>query len=100
MVVGLYRANPEAFQGNNMNRLKAGVVLNVPDADKVKAVSPQEARQVIVAQSADFAAYRQRLAAGVAESVAPVQERQAKGKVEAEVQDRKQAAAPLSLIHI
>ncbi len=94
MVVGLYRANPEAFQGNNMNRLKAGVVLQVPSADKAQSVSTQEARQVIVAQSADFAAYRQRLATGVTESVKPAQERQAKGKVEAEVQDRKQSATP------
>ncbi|MEY2837938.1 MAG: hypothetical protein RJB60_237 [Pseudomonadota bacterium] len=94
MVVGLYRANPEAFQGNNMNRLKAGVVLQVPTAEKAQAVTQQEARQVIVAQSSDFSAYRQRLATGVAESVKPAQERQAKGKVEAEVQDRKQTAAP------
>jgi pilus assembly protein FimV len=94
MVVGLYRANPEAFQGNNMNRLKAGVVLQVPTAEKAQSVTPQEARQVIVAQSSDFSAYRQRLATGVAESVKPAQERQAKGKVEAEVHDRKQTAAP------
>lgn len=94
MVVGLYRANPDAFQGNNMNRLKSGVVLQVPSVDKATAVSPQEARQVIVAQSADFAAYRQRLAGGVTESVAPQSQRQAQGKVETEVQDRKQAAAP------
>ena len=94
MVVGLYRANPEAFQGSNMNRLKAGVVLQVPSAEKAKGATPEEARQVIVAQSADFAAYRQRLATGVTESVAPAQQRQAKGKVEAEVQDRKQSAAP------
>jgi pilus assembly protein FimV len=94
MVVGLYRNNPDAFQGNNMNRLKAGVVLNVPDADKAQSVSPQEARQVINAQSSDFSAYRERLAAGVAEAAPKPQERQAKGKVEAEVQDRKAAAAP------
>jgi len=94
MVVGLYRANPDAFQGNNMNRLKSGVVLQVPSADKATAVTPQEARRVIVAQSADFAAYRQRLAGGVTETVAPQSQRQAQGKVETEVQDRKQAAAP------
>ena len=94
MVVGLYRANPDAFQGNNMNRLKSGVVLQVPSADKAAAVTPQEARRVIVAQSADFAAYRQRLAGGVTETVAPQSQRQAQGKVETEVQDRKQAAAP------
>ncbi|RZL08806.1 MAG: hypothetical protein EOP40_11915, partial [Rubrivivax sp.] len=94
MIVGLYRANPQAFQGNNMNRLRSGVVLNVPSADQATATSQPEARQVIQAQSADFAAYRQRLAGSVTESVAATQQRQASGKVEAEVQDRKQSAAP------
>ncbi|MFY9476330.1 MAG: FimV/HubP family polar landmark protein [Aquabacterium sp.] len=94
MIVGLYRGNPHAFQGNNMNRLKSGVVLNVPDADKATSISQPEARQIITAQSSDFAAYRQRLAAGVTESVASTRERQASGKIEAEVQDRKQAATP------
>ncbi|WP_375213126.1 FimV/HubP family polar landmark protein [Aquabacterium sp.] len=94
MLVSLYRNNPQAFQGNNMNRLKAGAVLNVPSADEAQKIGQPEARQVIVAQSADFAAYRQRLATGVTAAPAEQAERQAKGKVEAEVQDRKQAAAP------
>jgi len=94
MLVGLYRNNPQAFQGNNMNRLKAGAVLNVPSAEEAQKVSQPEARQVIVAQSADFSAYRQRLAGTVVATPNEQPERQAKGKVEAEVQDRKQAAAP------
>ncbi len=94
MLVGLYRQNPDAFQGNNMNRLKAGVVLNVPDAEKAKAVAPQEARQLIQAQSADFAAYRQQLASTVTASKADAPENQAKGKVDAEVTDRKLTDAP------
>jgi hypothetical protein len=56
-------------------------------------VPAAEARQVIQAQSADFGAYRQKLAAGV--PTAPAAEAPAgtaSGKVEAEVQDRKQAA--------
>ena len=65
MLVGLYRNNPDAFLGNNMNRLRSGAVLNVPTAEQAKAVSQQEARQIIQAQSADFAAYRQQLATGV-----------------------------------
>jgi pilus assembly protein FimV len=93
MLVGLYRNNPDAFLGNNMNRLKSGAVLNVPDADQAKSVSNDEAHQIIVAQSSDFANYRQQLAGAV--SATPAQpERKASGKVEAEVQDRKQAAAP------
>jgi pilus assembly protein FimV len=94
MLVGLYRNNPQAFLGNNMNRLKSGVVLNVPTAEQAKAVSQGEAHQVIVAQSADFAAYRQHLGAAVSATTPDQPQRQAKGKVEAEVQDRKDAAAP------
>ena len=93
MLVGLYRANPDAFQGDNMNRLKAGVVLDVPDADAAKSVSQAEARKIIVAQSADFAAYRERLAGAVTATTPEQPQRQAQGKVEAEVQDRKQATA-------
>ncbi|MDI1260173.1 FimV/HubP family polar landmark protein [Aquabacterium sp.] len=94
MLVGLYRNNPQAFQGDNMNRLKSGVVLNMPTADEAKSVPPTEARQVIVAQSADFAAYRQRLAGTVTATAPEKPQRQAVGKVEAEVKDQKQSAAP------
>ncbi len=93
MLVGLYRNNPQAFLGNNMNRLKSGVVLNVPTAEQAKSVSSEEARQIIVAQSSDFAAYRQHLAGAVTATTEQPQ-RQAKGKVEAEVQDKKQSEAP------
>ncbi|MBI5927320.1 MAG: hypothetical protein HY836_17140 [Aquabacterium sp.] len=94
MLVGLYRNNPQAFLGNNMNRLKSGVVLNVPTAEQAKSVSNEEARQLIVAQSADFAAYRQHLAGAVVATAPEQPQRQAKGKVEAEVQDKKQSEAP------
>ena len=94
MLVALYRANPQAFVDNNMNRLKSGVVLTVPEADAAKAVSTTEAKQVIQAQSADFAAYRQRLAGAVAPAATEGASRQASGKVQAEVEDRKQASAP------
>jgi pilus assembly protein FimV len=94
MLVGLYRNNPDAFLGENMNRLKSGVVLQVPGSEKLGSVSTDEARQVIQAQSADFSAYRQRLASGAPELRAEDNQRQAKGKVQAAVEDRKPAAAP------
>jgi pilus assembly protein FimV len=94
MLVSLYRGNPQAFVGNNMNRLKAGAVLNLADAQAAAAdVAPAEARRVIQAQSADFAAFRQRLA-GAAPTVRSAEPaHQTKGKVEAAVQDRKTEAA-------
>ena len=95
MLVALYRGNPQAFMGENMNRLKAGAVLQVPTAEQVARLPQTEAREVIQAQSSDFGAYRQRLASGTttaADTAAP--SRQARGQVEAQVDDRKTAAAP------
>ncbi|MFO1274347.1 MAG: FimV/HubP family polar landmark protein [Rubrivivax sp.] len=93
MLVALFRGNPDAFMGDNMNRLKSGVVLNVPSADEAGKVAAGEARETIQAQSADFAAYRQRLAAGTTTTADQTPARQATGKVQAAVEDRKQAAA-------
>ena len=47
MLVSLFRANPQAFMGDNMNRLKAGVVLSVPSADEAQQVTTADAREVI-----------------------------------------------------
>src|SRR5450755_1788152 len=96
MLVSLFRANPSAFSGNNMNRLKAGVVLAVPSAESAQGVSPGEARQTITAQSADFGAYRQRLASS-AMAAAPQAEpskRRGGGKVQASIDDKQQSANP------
>jgi pilus assembly protein FimV len=94
MLVSLFRGNPQAFMGENMNRLRAGSVLTVPSAEEAGRVTPQQAREVIVAQSADFAAYRQRLASGLPADAEPAAGRQATGRVQAQVEDRTQAATP------
>ncbi len=94
MLVGLYRANPEAFIANNVNRLRAGSSLSVPTADEVRDVTPADLRQLITAQSVDFSAYRSRLAQGAPLAQAAEPARQAQGKVQASVDDRKQSAAP------
>jgi pilus assembly protein FimV len=94
MLVSLFRANPDAFIGGNMNRLKAGVVLSVPSAESAGKIGSTEARETIQAQSADFSAYRQRLAAGTTTTADATPAQKATGKVQANVDDRKQAAAP------
>ena len=93
MLVALFRGNPDAFIGNNMNLLKAGEVLDVPSAEQARQLSSADAREVIRAQSADFNAYRQQLAAGVSVQKTDAPTRQAKGSVQAAVQDSRQAAA-------
>jgi len=94
MLVSLFRANPDAFNGANMNRLKAGVVLSVPSAEAAQGVATGEAKQTIQAQSADFGAYRQRLASSTLPARAEASARQSGGKVQASVEDKKQSAAP------
>ena len=92
MLVSLFRGNPDAFVGDNMNRLKAGAVLAVPSSESVKSMTPGAAREVIIAQSNDFAAYRQRLATGAPQAGTQASSRQATGTVQAKVDDRKQPA--------
>jgi pilus assembly protein FimV len=94
MLVGLFRNNPDAFIDGNMNLLKAGATLQVPSSDDLGAVSATEAHRVIVAQSADFSAYRQRLASAAPTLQNRESERQSKGQVQAAVEDRKPAASP------
>ena len=96
MLVALYRANPEAFSGNNMNRLKSGQILAVPDADAIRgATNEGEARGVVVAHAADFNAYRAKLAGQVATSApaaAPETTQSTAGKITAKVEERPTAA--------
>jgi pilus assembly protein FimV len=98
MLVALVQANPEAFDNGNMNRLRAGRILAIPDQSAAQAVSPQEARKIVMAQTSDFAAYRARLAGAVADSTsaADTGSRAASGRIEARVEDRAPSAAAAS----
>ncbi len=94
MLVALYRANRDAFDGDNINRLRAGSVLAVPDAATVQAIDAAEARREIRAQAADFEAYRRGLANAAARRApteAPAAEQASVGRVLPRVEE--QAAA-------
>jgi pilus assembly protein FimV len=95
MLVALYRANPDAFIGNNMNRLKSGQILSVPGGDSLRGLDAGEAHGTVVAHAADFNAYRSKLAGQVATS-APAREAQAgqsaSGRITAKVEERPTAA--------
>ncbi len=62
VLVALQRANPQAFAGNNINRMKSGSVLSVPAADSMRDIDANAARRIVMAQSADFNRYREALA--------------------------------------
>lgn len=91
MLVALLRSNPDAFVGGNINRVKAGSVMNVPSAEQANANSADEANQIIVAQSKDFNDFRRKLA-GIAPSAQVVAvDRKASGSVQTKVEDKKPA---------
>jgi len=94
MLIGLFQSNPDAFIGQNVNRLKSGAILNIPEKSSVEAVSPAEARKIYVAQAADWNAYRQKLAASTAKTPAKDESAGAQvssGKITAKVEEK---AAP------
>lgn len=94
MLVSLYKANPQAFDRNNMNRLKAGRILTIPDSGSSQAVSNGEARAVVLAHAADFNAYRNKLA-GQVENAPAAKSSQAKqsasGSITAKVNEASNA---------
>ncbi len=71
VLVALQRANPQAFAGNNINRMKSGAVLSVPAADSMRRIDVADARRIIIAQSTDFQRYRAALAARTPVAAAP-----------------------------
>ncbi|MEB0135670.1 FimV/HubP family polar landmark protein [Actimicrobium sp. CCC2.4] len=96
MLVALYRANPAAFAGENMNRMRTGEILTIPTADASRGTDVEDARGVVVAQTQDFNSYRSKLAGQVATSV-PQRESEAKqsaaGKISSKVEEANNAAA-------
>ncbi|WP_240788653.1 FimV/HubP family polar landmark protein [Ramlibacter henchirensis] len=92
MLVALLRGNPSAFVDGNVNRLRAGTVLNMPTIEQAQAIPAAEATQTLVAQSRDFNEFRRRLAEGVATAPATGSSREASGRVQAQVEEKRPAA--------
>ena len=89
MLVALHRANRKAFSGNNMNRLKTGLILRIPDASEVAAISPGEANKEVKMQTNNWELYRQKLAAEVSSATLVDEEsaQTAAGKIVTKVED-------------
>jgi pilus assembly protein FimV len=71
MLVALFRTNPDAFVADNMNRLRAGKIISIPDRDAAESIAPADARRIVTAQYADFNDYRRSLGIAVASASAP-----------------------------
>ncbi len=94
MLVVLFRNNPEAFSGNNMNRLRAGKVIRLPNPAEYTQLNVQQARKEVRVQYSDWNAYRERVAAAAMQQPADEQPAQqaAAGAVTPRIEDRAPAA--------
>ncbi|HZM36513.1 MAG TPA: FimV/HubP family polar landmark protein, partial [Burkholderiales bacterium] len=82
MLVAIYRANEDAFIRGNVNLVRAGRILDIPDIDAVGTVDPEEASRLVREHHAQFNEYRSRLAAVPAPAEAAVGQRDAAGRIE------------------
>ncbi len=92
MLVAILRANPDAFLRDNVNRIKAGAILNLPTPEQAAETPAAQARQIILAQSKDFNDYRRKLAGSAPQAQVGTADRNASGSVTAQVQDKPNAA--------
>ncbi len=54
MMLALQNENPDAFIGQNINRMKAGYTLNIPGHDSITSMSQREARAEVRRQYRDW----------------------------------------------
>lgn len=103
MLIALLRENPDAFIAGNINRLRAGVSLNIPDEVAVAAIPAEDARREVLAQAADFEAYRNRVASAVAARPATVEQpvtRESGGQVTPRVEQVVRDAVPVDQVQV
>ena len=96
MLIGIFRANPDAFYGNNINNLRAGKILTIPEREQLANVGQGEAAQEVRVHATNWNAYRAKVAdtAPVAAEATPA----AKGKITARVDDKAAPAASKDVV--
>jgi pilus assembly protein FimV len=96
MLVGLFRSNRDAFDGDNMNQLKVGQIMHAPSRGELQSISQKDALQEIRVHTTNWNSYRNKVADQVQQS-APArdesQQQSVSGKITAPTEDK---AAPLS----
>jgi pilus assembly protein FimV len=88
MLVALYRENAGVFDAHNMNRIRAGKILNIPQSDAVQKMPQADAVEEIRVQAADWNAYRQKLAVARTARTESAGKQEAAGKISAAVTDK------------
>lgn len=96
MMLSIYLANEQSFVDQNMNRLKAGVTLNIPSSESVRANPVKDASAVIQVHLSNFHSYRTKLAESVVTGKARKTDnakQQAAGTITTKVHEKDDATA-------
>jgi FimV-like protein len=57
VMMSIYRDNRSAFDGNNINRLRSGVLLNIPTPERIHRIDKQKANFEVTALIAEYDTY-------------------------------------------
>ena len=103
MMVGLYRANPQAFTNNDMNRLKKGQIMRAPTAEELSAIDQASAEKELQAHVKNWNAYRNKVSGMVAKSAPAKDDNQPSSKVSGKitsVRDQSEAGGPRDVVKL
>jgi len=82
MLIALFRANEDAFIRGNMNLVRTGRILNIPESDSIGTVDRDEATRLVKEQYAQFQEYRSRLAAVPTPAESATGQQEVTGRIE------------------
>jgi pilus assembly protein FimV len=99
MLVALYRHNPDAFIRKNLNLVRTGKTLRIPDREEVAAIAAGEARTEYRTHVADWNSYRQKVAEATP-AVAAEGRTTTSGKITTQVEDPAKAGEPKDVVRV
>ena len=82
MLIAIFRANEDAFIRGNVNLVRTGKILNIPDADSLGTFDRNEANRLVKEHHEQFNEYRSRLAAVPAGADTSGGQREVAGRIE------------------
>jgi pilus assembly protein FimV len=103
MMVGLYQANPQAFDNNDMNRLKKGRIMRAPTAEELSAIDQASAEKEVQAHVKNWNAYRNKVAGMAAKSAPAKDDNQSSSKVSGKitsVRDQSETSGPRDVVKL
>jgi pilus assembly protein FimV len=100
MLVALYRSNPDAFIRKNLNLVRTGKVLRVPDREEVAAVARGDAAKEYRTHVADWNSYRQKVADVAGAAPADKPRAAVSGKITTRVEDKGAKGEPKDVVRL